>query len=242
MEMHKKQRLSKWMAAVGVASRRASEELIFAGKVTVNGILTTMPQTLVSEQDRIVVTGKAIGKPEEKVYYILNKPVGYICSSKGTMPANLVLDLFKEEKLRLFTVGRLDKDTSGLLIVTNDGLFANKVIHPSSNISKQYLAKTDQEITPEHLYAISQGTLVEGTFVKPVKVTKVRRGTLKVSLKEGKKREVRVLLENAGLMVRELTRIRIGGLHLGTLPVGSWRAMTEKEKAAIFGGENGNEA
>lgn len=230
----KKQRLSKFMASAGIASRRACEELIFAGKVKVNGNVTLIPQTLVDNNDSIYCEGKKVGTQESKVYYMLNKPRGYICSAKGTQDSKLVLDLFEEVEQRLFTVGRLDKDTLGLLLVTNDGHFANRVIHPSNNISKEYLAKTDHEITPEHLAAISHGTLVEGVFVKPIRVTKVRKGTIKITVSEGKKREVRILLEAAGLQIRELTRIRIGGLLLGPLPVGSWRALSEKEREIIF--------
>lgn len=229
-----KKRLSKFLAASGVASRRACEELIFAGKVTVNQKIALLPQTLVDENDDIAVEGQSISQTEPKVYYILNKPPGYLCTAKKTSSTKIVLELFTEVPYRLFTIGRLDKNTQGLLLVTNDGHFANRVIHPSSNINKEYLAKTDAEITDTHLKAIAAGTLVEGIFVKPIRVTKVRRGTLKVSISEGKKREVRYLLESAGLKVEELTRIRIGGLHLGTLPIGSWREMTEKEKELIF--------
>jgi 23S rRNA pseudouridine2605 synthase len=229
-----KQRLSKLMVAAGVASRRACEELIFGGRVTVNGEVALLPQTMVSWDDTIALDGKLLVPEERKVYYMLNKPEGYICTARSTPATKIVLDLFEECPERLFTVGRLDKQTKGLLLITNDGHFANKVIHPSSNIVKEYLAKTDQEITAEHLKAISSGTLVEGAFVKPAAVSKVRRGTLKISVREGKKREVRLLMENAGLQVRELTRIRIGGLHLGSLADGQWRTMTETEKQAIF--------
>lgn len=230
----KKQRLSKWLAASGVASRRACEDLIFAGRVKVNKEVVHLPQTPVDSNDVILVDNKPITQIEKKVYYLLNKPKGYICSAKGNPKTKLVLDLFEDVEQRLFTVGRLDKDTCGLLIVTNDGLFANQVIHPSANIHKEYLAKTDSEISPEHLIAISNGTLVEGIYVKPIRVKKVRKGTVKITIAEGKKREVRNLLEAAGLQVRELTRIRIGGLQLGSLPIGTWRAMTENEKASIF--------
>lgn len=230
-----KKRLSKTLAACGVASRRACEALIFAGKVKVNGEVALLPQTLVDDQDCITVDDQPVKGEAAKVYYILNKPAGYLCTTKRSSKSpKLVLDLFEEVQERLFTVGRLDKDTEGLLIVTNDGHFANKVIHPSANIPKEYLAKTDQEITPEHLFAISNGTLVEGVFVKPIRVVKVRKGTLKITISEGKKREVRMLLAAAGLEVLELSRIRIGSLQLGTLPVGSWRAMTEREKELIF--------
>ncbi len=229
-----KKRLSKVLAAAGTASRRACEEIIFAGRVKVNGEVALLPQTLVSAKDTITVDGEPIHGAESKVYYILNKPKGYVCTALRTSKTKLVLDLFQDAKCRLFTVGRLDKDTQGLLLVTNDGHFANRVIHPSSNIHKEYLAKTNQEITHEHLIAISNGALVEGVFVKPIRVTKIRKGTLKIVISEGKKREVRHLVETAGLGVIELTRIRIGGLSLGTLPEGSWRPLTEKEKEMIF--------
>lgn len=229
-----KKRLSKTLAAAGVASRRACETLIFEGHVKVNGSVVLLPQTHVDEQDTILVDDKPILKEESKVYYILNKPKGYVCSSKRTAQSKIVLDLFEEPSCRLFTIGRLDKDTQGLLLVTNDGHFANRVMHPSSNISKEYLVKTDQEVDVDHLAAISHGTLVEGCFVKPLKVIKVRKGTLKIVIGEGKKREVRLLLQAAGLKIHELTRIRIGGLQLGALPLGTWRPMSAKEKTAIF--------
>ncbi len=229
-----KNRLSKILAASGVASRRECEEIIFAGRVKVNGEICKVPQTMVSGKDSIEVDGEGIKPIETKVYYILNKPKGYVCTHAKHKDTKIVLDLFKDTQERLFTIGRLDKNTTGLLLLTNDGHFANEVIHPSHNIQKEYLVKTDQEITDTHLKAISSGTLVEGTFVKPIKVTKVRKGTVKVVIMEGKKREVRYLMEAAGLKVLELTRIRLGGLILGHLPIGSWRPMTEREKKLIF--------
>lgn len=230
-----KNRLSKILALAGVASRRACEEMIFKGRISVNGSVVLLPQTLVdSKTDEIKVDGESIKETENKVYYILNKPKGFVCSANKERHSKVVLDLFEGEGHRLFTVGRLDKDTEGLILVTNDGHFANEVIHPSANIQKEYVAKTNQEISHEHLVAISQGTLVEGTFVKPLKVSKVRKGTLRVTITEGKKREVRLLLDAAGLHVESLTRVRLGGLHLGTLPVGQWRPLTAREKQIIF--------
>jgi 23S rRNA pseudouridine2605 synthase len=229
-----KKRLSKTIAAAGVASRRACETLIFEGRVKVNGQPVLLPQTLVGEEDVILVDEQPIAQAEKKQYYLLHKPAGYICSAMRNGKSKIVLDLFADVKARLFTVGRLDKDTEGLLIVTNDGHFAHRVMHPSSNIQKEYLVKTDQEITADHLCAIAAGTQVEGTFVKPIRVSKVRKGTLKIVVGEGKKREVRHLCQTAGLRIEQLTRIRIGGLQLGPIPLGSWRPMTEKEKGAIF--------
>lgn len=229
-----KNRLSKVLAEAGIASRRGAEELIFAGKVRVNGEVITLPQTLVSlQEDEISVDGNPILSLQKKVYFLLNKPKGYICSSKRIGEKKLVTDLFPKD-LRLFTVGRLDRDTMGLLIVTNDGHFAHRVIHPSFQISKEYLVKTQQEISHDHLVAISTGTVVEGTLVKPLRVTKVRKGTIKISVAEGKKREVRLLVQNSGLTVSELTRIRIGGLTLGSLPIGHYRSLTDREKELLI--------
>jgi 23S rRNA pseudouridine2605 synthase len=233
--MEKKKRLSKTLAAAGVASRRAAEKLIFEGRVKVNGSVEKVPQTLVDgNSDVILVDDEPIKGEEKKVYYILNKPHGFVCSNSRIGTKKLVIDLFAHLQLRLFTVGRLDRDTTGLLLVTNDGHFANKVIHPSSNIAKEYLVKTVQEITDIHLKAISKGTSIEDSWIRPVKVEKVRKGTLKIVVQEGKKREVRLLVQNAGLEILELSRIRIGGLRLGPIPEGTFREMTENEKRVIF--------
>lgn len=229
------QRLSKTLAAAGIASRRACEELIFDGKVTVNGQIVLEPQTRVSlAKDRIHVDGIPVKDVQKKVYYILNKPHGYICSQKRLDGKKLVVDLFAPLGIRVFTIGRLDRDTTGLLLVTNDGHFANRVIHPSADIVKEYLVKVRQEVTHDHLISISKGMVMEGAFVKPARVTKMRKGTLKVAVKEGKKREVRLLVANAGLDLVSLSRIRIGGLNLGPLEPGEWREMTEQEKEVIF--------
>jgi 23S rRNA pseudouridine2605 synthase len=226
-----KKRLSKTLQAAGIASRRAAEELIFAGRCSVNGEIVLVPQTLVdATQDVITVDNKRIQKPERKVYFLLNKPEGMICSNvRYAKKTQLVIDLFQHLNLRLFTVGRLDKDTSGLLLVTNDGYFANRIIHPSFDISKEYLAKTDQEISEHHLKILSKGIFIENTFVKPIKVVKVRKGTVKITVKEGKKHEVRLMLKAADLQVRELTRIRVGPFTLGSLQEGDYRPLHQKE-------------
>ena len=228
-------RLSKILSAAGVASRRAAEHLIFDGKVRVNGEIVTVPQTIVDpKKDKVSVDDQRIEFKDEKVYYLLNKPKGYICSNKRIGTKKLVIDLFTDVKHRLFTIGRLDRDTTGLILLTNDGHFAQDVIHPSKNVSKEYLVKTEQEITHEHLAALSKGTLIEGKWIRPVRVSKVRRGTIKITVKEGKKREVRLMVQNAGLSLLTLSRIRIGGLRLGPLQEGEWRELSEKERDLIF--------
>ena len=230
-----KKRLSKALAAAGVASRRAGEELIFAGRVQVNGEAILLPQHHSDwSRDQIHLDGELVKNEQKKVYYLLNKPTGYICSNTRPGKQKIVLDLFPNTLERLFTVGRLDKETAGLLLVTNDGHFANQVIHPSSNIIKEYLVKALQEITPHHLETLSQGARVDEKWVRPVFVTKVRKGTLKIGVKEGKKHEVRILAERAGLKIAELTRIRIGDLVLGNLEPGAFRSMTDRDKELLF--------
>jgi 23S rRNA pseudouridine2605 synthase len=233
--MMEKKRLSKALAAAGVASRRACEELIFGGHVKVNGEVIKIPQTLVDwDTDRIVVDEIPVSSEQKKVYYMLNKPAGYICTNTRPGRKKIIFDLIPGGNERLFTIGRLDKDTEGLILVTNDGHFANDVIHPSSNITKEYVVKTAQEITPEHLETLAQGARVDEKWIRPVSVHKVRRGTFRIIVKEGRKHEVRIIAERAGLKVIELRRVRIGLLTLGTLPVGECRVLTEREKELLF--------
>lgn len=230
-----KKRLSKALAAAGIGSRRAAEEMIRKGNVTVNGEKTLLPQTLIDwTQDVIYVNKRKVSQEDSKVYYMLHKPKGWVCSSQPIGNKKLVIDLFAPIKKRLFTIGRLDRDTTGLLLVSNDGHFAQRVIHPSANLSKEYLIKTREEISHRHLEKISQGACIEGQWVKPKKVVKMRRGTMKITVKEGKKREVRLFVQKAGLTLLSLKRIRIGGLTLRDLPEGQWKEMTQKERETIF--------
>ena len=232
----KKIRLSKALAAAGVASRRACEEIIFAGRAKVNGVAVLVPQTLISwETDRITVDEEPVAAEEKKLYFMVNKPEGYLCTNVRPERRRIVLDLFPGVSNRLFTVGRLDSNTTGLLLVTNDGHFANRVIHPSSNIIKEYLVKTQQEVLAEHLATLSEGARVDERWIRPVSVTKVRRGTFKICVKEGKKHEVRIIAERAQLRITELKRIRIGNLVLGTLPEGEVRELTSREKELVLG-------
>ncbi len=228
-------RLSKALARAGIASRRAAEELIFNGHVKVNGKTVRLPQTRVQlGKDKLLVEGNPVHGEEPKITYLVNKPKGSICSNQQVGTKRLVIDLFRPLHRRLFTVGRLDRDTTGLLLVTNDGDFANSVIHPSKEIAKEYLVKTQEEITHHHLVSISEGMLIEGTKVVPKSVKKMRRGTVKIAVMEGKKREVRLLIERAGLTLLSLKRIRLGGLHLGNLPEGAYKELSAKERTQIF--------
>lgn len=225
-----KTRLVKVLAQAGVGARRKCDMLVLQGKVCVNGQTVKTPQTMVDmHKDAVTVEGKPIEK-ERNQYFIFHKPRGLECTHKKAPGKKIIYDMFADIGARLFSVGRLDRDTTGLLILTNDGEFANQVIHPSAGLSKEYLVKTNKEITHEHLVTIGQGLEIDGTHVRPVKVKKVRRNTFKIAVREGKKHEVRKLTAYAGLKVLELKRLRIGNLQLGTLPEGACREMTAKER------------
>lgn len=223
-------RLSKALAAAGIASRRVAEELIFSGRVKVNGVITCTPQTLIDwEKDQIHVDESLVSGEEKKLYFMLNKPEGLICSDELVDNRRSVLNLFTEDSKRLMIVGRLDQHASGLVLVTNDGRFSDYILRSSSRIIKEYLVKVTQEITPEHLEILSRGSRIDNRWIRPVNVQKVRRGTFKIAVKEGKKHEVRIMAEHAGLDIIELKRIRIGNLVLGPLPEGEYRPLTQHE-------------
>ncbi|KAK9061282.1 hypothetical protein SSX86_018462 [Deinandra increscens subsp. villosa] len=227
------QRLSKVLAAAGVASRRSCEELIFDGRVTVNGSVCSTPQTKVDpKKDMIYVNGNRLPKKlPPKVYLALNKPKGYICSAAESQTKS-VLSLFDDymkswdkrnpgqPKPRLFTVGRLDVATTGLIIVTNDGEFAQKISHPSSGLSKEYIATIDGTVHKRHLIAISEGTVIDGVHCTPDAVELLpqqpdkTRARLRIVVHEGRNHEVRELVKSAGLEIYSLKRIRIGAFRL----------------------------
>jgi 23S rRNA pseudouridine2605 synthase len=226
-------RLNKFLRDAGAGSRRKVEELILNGDVSVNGKIQKELSTLVSAEDVVFLKGKKVQVLEEKFYYLLNKPRGYHCTHSRVHADKIVYDLMPKNQ-GLFTVGRLDKDTEGLLIFTNDGDFANKVIHPSSDIQKEYVAHTYEEVKPSNLQRIKDGTIVENTFVRPEKVVKLGDRIVKIVVKEGKKREVRILLNDAGLKVESLTRTKIGELTLGNLGLSQVKALSDAEKELIF--------
>lgn len=227
-------RLSKYLSNSGFASRRACEQIILDKRVKVNGAVVSLPQFKVGENDEIRIDDLPLKQQEKKYYLMLNKPRGFVCSHARKNKEKLVYDLTSEIPARLFTLGRLDKDTSGLILLTNDGSFSNKVIHPSQNISKEYLVKTSSEITADHLKTLSKGCSIQGKWIVPKSVKKVRRGTLKIVVKEGVKHEVRELMAHAKLNILELKRIRIGGLKLGSLKEGYFQILEEKHLEQIF--------
>ena len=229
-------RLQKYIAMCGIASRRAGEKLISDGEVFVNGKKVTEQGVKVEiGADRVTVFGKPI-KPIQKKYYImLNKPIGYVSTAKDQFDRPTVTDLLKDEiKARLFPVGRLDYDTEGLLLMTNDGDFAYKITHPKHNVEKTYIAVLNGGITAVALNKLRHGVVLrDGFLTSPAEVSiidaKAGKSTVKITIHEGKNRQVRRMFEAVGLKVDALKRISISGVELGNLPIGRWRHLTSHE-------------
>lgn len=228
-------RLSKALAKAGISSRRRAEELIFAGLVQVNGETIRLPQFIVDPAiDIIEYKNRAIVIQNTFFYYIMNKPKGYLCTHQSRKGEKLIYDLFPKTHPRLFSVGRLDKDTTGLLVITSDGKFAQKIAHPSYSCEKEYLVVCRESITVEYLKKLKRGCVIEGRLAIPKKVEKIQETKLSITLEEGIKREIRILVQQCGLTLLSLRRIRIGKLRLRNLPIGTYREMTPREKACFF--------
>ncbi|WP_139904603.1 pseudouridine synthase [Clostridium thermarum] len=227
------ERLQKYMAHCGIASRRKCEELILAGKVTVNGVVITELGTRIDPTgDKIYVDGVLI-QPEERMRYIaLNKPVGYVTTVKDEKNRPTVLDLIKVEE-RIYPIGRLDYNTSGLLLLTNDGDVYNRVIHPRKAINKVYVALVRGLITEDKIQRFKTGIDIGDYITAPasLEILSVSKNstTVKIVIHEGKNRQIRRMCEKIGNPVLELKRVKVGNISLGNLPLGKWRELTAEE-------------
>lgn len=233
------ERLQKIIALSGYASRRKAEDLIKAGKVMVNGKVVRELGTKASFSDDILIDGKKIER-EEKEYYIFNKPRGVITSTSDDKGRKVVTDYFETNK-RLYPVGRLDYDTTGLLILTNDGELANLIMHPRNEIEKQYIAKLEGIIKGEEINKLKNGIVLDGTkcIPKRVKLRKFDKKTntsiVEIVICEGKNHEVKRLFESVSFNVLKLKRERIGFLTLGKLKSGEYRKLNPKEVKQLYG-------
>ncbi len=220
------------MAAAGLGSRRRCEAAIESGRVRVNGRTAELGDRVDVERDRVTVDGIPLEPQQEKKYFLLNKPPGYITTLKDTRGRPTVMELI-EEKERLFPVGRLDRDTRGLLLVTNDGYLAHKLMHPSHGIEKTYMVEASGALTPGGLAALRKGIMLEEGKTAPAKVKVIfNRGgrcVLEVAIREGKKRQVRRMCAVVGLEIQDLVRTRLGPLDLKGVEEGSYRALTPNE-------------
>lgn len=227
-------RINKYIAHAGVASRRKAEELIKKGLVTINGKTVTELGTTVKSGDRVEVEGSPIYN-EEKVYYILNKPRGTISSVSDEKGRQTVVDLLPQVTERIYPVGRLDWDTSGLLILTNDGDFTDKMIHPRNEIDKVYLARVKGIATKENLRPLTKGVSIDGKKTKPARynILKVdvekNRSVVELTIHEGRNHQVKKMFESVGLLVDKLSRTKFGTLDLTGLRPGESRRLNKKE-------------
>ena len=231
-------RLQKFLADAGVASRRASEQIIEAGRVTVNGkTVQELGSRVDPLHDRVAVDG-AVVKARRKHYVALNKPRGYICTRQDPSSRPCVTDLLPREWKGLYTVGRLDLDSEGLIFLTNDGSFSLFVTHPRYGIRKKYLATVKGRVEHEMVVRMSRGVRNEGEILKAERIRVLNANNshslVELELSEGKNREVRRLFESQGLTVERLCRVQIGPIKLGELPSGKWRTLNPTEVSSLL--------
>ena len=232
------ERLQKVIASSGVTSRRKAEELILNGKVTVNGEKVLTLGTKVKDSDVVEVDGIKINR-EEKVYYLLNKPREVICAVTDDKNRKTVIDLVKDDR-RIYPVGRLDYDTTGAIILTNDGEFANLMMHPRNEIDKCYVAKIEGVLSPKELMILKNGVIIDGVKVKKARI-KTRKideenntSIVEVTIHEGKNHQVKRMFESVGHLVLKLKRERIGFLDLTGLKSGEYRKLNHKEVTTLY--------
>ena len=227
-------RLQKYLALCGVASRRSAEKMISDGRISVNGrTITEMGFQVDEDRDHIEVDGTKVLPEEEKHYLAYNKPIGEVTTVSDPEGRTTVMDKFRDYPVRLYPVGRLDYDSEGLLLLTNDGDMMNHVLHPSKEVSKVYLTKVSNEVTEEEIHMLRKGVMIEGKLTSPASVRLIRKETfdtvLLISIHEGRNRQVRKMIQAIGHQVVSLKRVEFGPIRLADLPSGQWRRLTEQE-------------
>ncbi len=227
-------RINKFIASTGTCSRRKAEELIIDGNVTVNGkIVTNLGEQIDEENDTVCVYGRKIEVEEKKVYIMLNKPRGYITTNSEQFSRPSTVELIHEDA-RVFPIGRLDMSSEGLLLFTNDGEFANKLMHPKNKIEKTYIATVRVKPTKEQLERLMNGVDIGGYVTKPAKIKSISATEIEIKISEGKNRQIRRMCESVGVPVVFLKRISIGKLKLGELTSGEYKVLNDDEVSLIF--------
>ena len=222
-------RLQKIISAWGIASRRTAEQMILDGRVAVNGERAVLGQCVDPETDSILLDGQPIRRPAgEKTYVMLNKPRGYVTTLRDEAGRHTVAELVQTLGKRVYPVGRLDMDSDGLLLLTDDGALANAMMHPSGEVNKTYLTKVRGDVDTA-LPILRSALVIDGYRIRPARVHKQGEDLLEITIHEGRNRQIRKMCAAAGLSVIRLTRVAEGPLRLGALPQGQWRYLTENE-------------
>jgi len=216
-------RLNRFLAAAGLGSRRHCDELIVAGRVTINGKVCTNFSAQPDTRDHVKVDGKLV-QVAPALTIMLNKPAGFVSTRKDLHARDTVFDLLPEKFSRLFTIGRLDTQTQGLLLLTNDGELAQRLTHPRFKIDKQYEVTLDRPWDPALAPKLKRGILLDGQRAKIAGLRSVSPTRLRVTLRQGINRQIRRMFQAVGYRVKDLLRVRVGNLRLGNLPRGHWRA------------------
>ncbi|WP_312089367.1 23S rRNA pseudouridine(2604) synthase RluF [Chryseobacterium sp.] len=222
-----KTRINKYLSEMGYCSRRAADKLLEEGRITINGVIPELG-TKVSDEDLVEVDGKAIREPQEDhVYIAFNKPIGIVCTTDTHREKNNIVDYISHPK-RIFPIGRLDKPSEGLILLTSDGDIVNKILRARNNHEKEYLVRVDKPINPKFLEKMRNGVPILDTVTKKCEVEKIDDMTFRIVLTQGLNRQIRRMCEFLGYEVKKLKRIRIMNIKLD-LPVGKWRDLTQEE-------------
>ena len=232
-------RLQKYLSECSVASRRKAEELIEQGKVKINGRIAILGDKVSPREDVVTVAGRRIRREKGSRYYLmLYKPRGFVTTMHDEMGRRCVADLLDDVPVRVYPVGRLDRDSEGLLLCTNDGDFANRMMHPSGHVPKTYRVTVRPPVSAQQLDALRAGVVIDGRPTAPCEVDPLveedARVVLRVVLQEGRNRQIRKMCEAVGLEVTRLKRTAVGSLTLGMLPQGKWRELTEQEVRSLI--------
>ncbi|WP_188067145.1 23S rRNA pseudouridine(2604) synthase RluF [Brevibacillus brevis] len=219
-------RINKFISETGICSRREADKLIESKRVTINGQIAELGSTVASGDD-VRIDGQPLGVKKKDVYIALNKPVGITCTTELHVKGNIID--FVNHPERIFPIGRLDKDSQGLILLTNDGDIVNKILRAENNHDKEYIVTVDKPITANFLHGMANGVRILGTTTKPCKVTKVSDRVFNIVLTQGLNRQIRRMCQAFGYQVRKLERIRIMNIALGNLKLGQWRNLTAKE-------------
>ncbi|NMH69310.1 23S rRNA pseudouridine(2604) synthase RluF [Bacillus sp. RO3] len=224
-------RINKYISEAGKASRRGADKLITEGRVTINGKIAKIGDQ-VNPGDDVRVSGAPVRVARNNVYIALNKPVGITSTTEKGVKGNIV-DLVNHP-LRIFNIGRLDKDSDGLILLTNDGDIVNEILRAENQHEKEYIVTVDRPISEDFLKQMSDGVKILGTKTLPCKVEQVSKYVFQITLTQGLNRQIRRMCEVLGYEVYRLQRTRIMNIHLGNLPVGQWRDLSKKEKTRLF--------